>query len=383
MSDLFQFIFALLWYAVWVLVPGGAVAAFLHFLLSLPMQRRDRGLFFLDIIETALNRGQSLENAILSAAETRDRVMGVGFYLLAAHIENGARFGEALERTPGFLDPQVNAILHAGEKMGDIRKVLPACREVLRVPPDPVRTTMHYMVTILLLFSVVACMMIWLVAVFVIPRFIDVANGAGVKIWAISEFVFANALWLVAFEVVIFLALVMLSVIYIGGPGLVSLFKFRGFPIVDWVAWRLPWKRKKLQRTFSAMLAVLLDGGVSEAEAVPLAGDCTANEICRRRAAVVLAALQQGQKLGDAVCGFDDSAEFHWRLTNATHARGGFLNALQGWHEALEAKAFQQEETAAHVTMSGIVVLNGVVVALVATAFFGVLVAIVYSELSL
>src|SRR5579863_2084114 len=111
MSDFLQFILALFCYAIWIMVPGGAIAVLLHFLLSLPMQRRDRGLFFLDTIETALNRGQAPENAILSAAEMRDRVMGVGFYLLAAHIENGARLGEALEKVPGFLHPQVNAIL--------------------------------------------------------------------------------------------------------------------------------------------------------------------------------------------------------------------------------------------------------------------------------
>ncbi len=131
------------------------------------------------------------------------------------------------------------------------------------------------------------------------------------------------------------------------------------------------------------MLAVLLDGGVPEAEALVLAGDCTANEICRKRVARILAALQQGTKLDDAVRVFDDSGEFHWRLTNATHARGGFLNALQGWHAALEARAFQQEETAAHATMSGVVILNGVVVALFATALFGVLIAIINEELSL
>ncbi|HEY1789752.1 MAG TPA: type II secretion system F family protein [Verrucomicrobiae bacterium] len=384
MSDDWQyFLFGLFWYAFLTLLPGWGFALLLHFLLSLPMQRRDRGLFFLDIIETALDRGQALERTILSAAETRDRMMGVGFYLLAAQIENGARFGEALDRTPGFLHPQVNAILRTGEKMGDIKKVLPACREVLRVPPDPVRTTMHYMVTILLLFAVVASFMIWLVATFVVPRFRDVAAGAGVKVWAVSDFVFNNTSWLITFEVAVFLSLITLAIIYIGGPGFVRHLKVRGFPILDWVAWHLPWKRKKLQRSFSAMLAVLLDGGVPEAEAVRLAGDCTVNEISRKRAARILAALQQGMKLDEAVRVFDDSGEFHWRLANATHARGGFLNALQGWHAALEAKAFQQEETAAHTTMSGIVILNGVVVALFATALFGVLVAIVNGELSL
>ena len=102
----------------------------------------------------------------------------------------------------------------------------------------------------------------------------------------------------------------------------------------------------------------------------------TANEICRRRARRVIAALAKGVKLDDAVRAFDDSGEFHWRLTNATHAHGGFLSALRGWHEALDAKAFQQEETATHALTSGLVILNGVVVALIATAMFGILIAV-------
>ena len=88
------------------------------------------------------------------------------------------------------------------------------------------------------------------------------------------------------------------AVIYIGGPGFVRWFQFRSVPVVDWIAWRVPWKQKKLQRTFSAMLAVLLDGGVPEAEAVRLAGDSTANEICRRRARRVIAALEKGVEAG-------------------------------------------------------------------------------------
>ena len=170
--------------------------------------------------------------------------------------------------------------------------------------------------------------------------------------------------------------MILATLIYIGGPGFVRWFQFRGLPIVDWVAWRIPWKQKRLQRTFSAMLAVLLDGGVPEAEAIRLAGDSTANEICRRRSQRVIAAIEQGTKLDDAVRAFDDSGEFHWRLTNATHARGGFLHALRGWHEALDAKAFQQEEATAHVVTSGLVILNGVLVALIATAMFGILMAV-------
>jgi type II secretory pathway component PulF len=154
-------------------------------------------------------------------------------------------------------------------------------------------------------------------------------------------------------------------------------FQFRTLPLVDWIAWRVPWKHKRMQRNFSAMLAVLLDGGVPESNAVRLAGDCAANEVFRRRAASVQAALAQGVRLTDAVRRLDDSGEFRWRLANAAHARGGFLRALTGWHEALDAKSFQQEQAAAHIVTSALVLANGVLVALVALAVFGALVSII------
>ena len=185
---------------------------------------------------------------------------------------------------------------------------------MLRVAPDTVRTTMHYMMAILLLFAPVACFVICLLSVLVIPKFKEVAAGYGGTIWPLTRFVFNNTFWLVAFEVVVFLALLSVAAIYIGGPGLVRWFQFRSLPVVDWITWRVPWKQKKLQRTFSAMLAVLLDGGVPEAEAVRLAGDSTANEICRRRARRIMAALEQGIKLDDAVRVF---------LTTAANITGG------------------------------------------------------------
>ncbi len=207
MNDFGQFLIALLWYAVFILLPGGAFAVLIHYLLSLPMRRRDRALFFLDLLETVLQRGQPVEQAILSAAEKRDCAIGVRFYMVAAHIEGGSRLGEALEKVPRFLPPQVNAILRAGEKLGDLKRVLPACREVLRVAPDTVRTTMHYMMAILLLFAPVACFVICLLSVLVIPRFKDVAAGTNAPLWPLTRFVFANTFWLVAFEIAIFLAL--------------------------------------------------------------------------------------------------------------------------------------------------------------------------------
>jgi type II secretory pathway component PulF len=384
MEDIGIFLVSFIWYTILIIVPGGTFSLLLHFLLSLPMRRRDRALFFLDLVETVVKSGQPVEQSILSAAENHDRSIGVHFFMVAAYIEDGNRLGEALEKVPSFLPPQVNAMLRAGEKLGDLRKVLPACREVLRVAPDTVRTTMHYMVAILLIFAPAATLVISLLTTFVLPKFKQVAGGAGVTLWPLSRLVFAlnDHFVLVGFEAVLFVALVAVAAFYIGGPGLVRWFQFRNLPVVDWFAWQIPWKRKKLLRAFSAMLAVLLDNGVPEAEAIRLAGESTANEICRRRAQGVIAALQKGAKLDDAVRAFDDNGEFHWRLANAAHARGGFLGALRGWHAALDAKAFQQEETATHALTSGLVVLNGVVVGLIATGTFGILVAILKGMLA-
>jgi type II secretory pathway component PulF len=381
MTDFIQFIIILLWWGVFILLPGGAFTVVIHYLLSLPMRRRDRALFFLDLLETVLQRGQPVESSILAAAENHDPAIGIQFYMVAAHIENGDRLGEALEKVPGFLPPQVNAILCAGEKMGNLKSVLPAGREVLRIAPDTVRCTMHYMVAILLLFAPIAIFMIFVIVTLVIPKFKEVAAGMGVPLYPLTQFVFEHTHWLIAFETIVFLLLLVVAVFYIGGPGLIRWFQFRSVPLVDWIAWRVPWKQKKLLRTFSAMLAVLLDGGVPEAEAVRLAGEATANDICRRRAQRVIAALEKGIKLDEAIRTFDDTGEFHWRLTNATHAHGGFLNALRGWHVSLDARAFQQEETATHIFTSGLVILNGLVVALIAIGMFGILIAILKGEL--
>ena len=326
MTDFAQFLLGLFWYAVLILLPGGAFSVTVAFsALHADAPARPRAVF-LDLVETALNRGQSVEHAIVSAAESRDRAIGVRFFMVAAHIENGARLGEALEKVPGFLPPQVNAMLRAGEKLGDLKKVLSACREVLRIAPDTVRTTTHYMVAILLLFAPIAIWLICVLSIFVIPKFKEVAAGSGAELWPITMFVFAlnDSYILVGFEALVFLALLTGVAIYIGGPGFVRWLQFRSIPVVDWLAWRVPWKQKKLLRAFSAMLAVLLDGGVPEAEAVRLAGESTANEICRRRARRVIAALESGAKLDEAVRVFDDTGEFHWRLTNATHTRRGF-----------------------------------------------------------
>jgi type II secretory pathway component PulF len=369
--------------AALVLVLGYSLARDYYFSLSLPMRRRDRARFFLDLLETVIQRGQPVEPAILSAAENEDRSIGVEFYRVAAQIEDGARLGEALARVPTFLPPQVNEMIRAGEKLGELNKVLPACREVLRVPPDSVRTMTHYMAGLLLIVTPVIMGLIFLLTVFVVPKYKELAGGMGVPAWPVAQFVFRHLPGMLWVDATLFCALAGFVNLYNGGSsGLIRWLRFRRVPVVDWIAWRLPWNQKKLLRGFSAMLAVLLDGGMPEAEAVRLAGESTVNEICRRRAERVVAALAQGARLDEAIRAFDGTGEFRWRLANAAHGQGGFLDALRGWHAALEARAFQQEETAAHAFTSGLVIFNGVMVGLVAVGMFGLLVMLLKATIA-
>jgi type II secretory pathway component PulF len=368
---------SLLLYIVIFVLPLAALAALLHVLLSVPLRRRERARFFLDLLETALAGGRPVEPTLAAMAESRDRSMGVRFHLLAAHLGNGRRLGDALEEVPRLLPPQISAILRVGEKLGDLRRVLPACREVLNAGTGGMQSAMHYLLVLVLVFSPVAVFLMTLMTLKIAPSFRMMFQGmTDAPPPAFPNFILSHMSWLVGVQAAITLALLVAALVYIGGPRLTGWLQSGLVPFVDRIAWFIPWKRRRLQRAFSATLAVLLDVGVPEAEAVRLAGDCTANQVCRWRAQRVIASLEQGVKLNEAVRAFDGSGEFQWRLANACHAREGFQRALAGWHETLDAKAFQQEEAAAHAITSGLVVLNGLLVALVATAAFGLLIAI-------
>jgi type II secretory pathway component PulF len=362
--------------ALLVLAAEGLLYWLTYYLLSLPMRRQERARFFLDLLELTVAQQRPLEPTLVEMANSRDPALGMRFHLLAAHLEEGLRLGPALRKVPRLLPPQIEAMLRVGEKLGDWRKVLPACRSLLGDAPSSVRGAAGYLLLFTVALSPVGIFIMSVLALSVWPRFVGLtgqAAGGAVPVLNLT----GVWPWLIAGQGCLFLVLLGSVILYVGGPRLVGWCRWGGMPLVDLLAWRVPWKRKRMQRNFSAMLAVLLDGGVPEPEAVRLAADGAANEVFRRRGERAAAAMAQGVGLTEAVQVADDTGEFRWRLANAVHAHGGFLRALSGWHEALEAKAFQQEQAAAHTITTALVVANGLVVALVAIAVFGTLVAIV------
>jgi type IV pilus assembly protein PilC len=125
------------------------------------------------------------------------------------------------------------------------------------------------------------------------------------------------------------------------------------------------------------MLAVLLDASVPEPEALTLAGQTTGNRVMEGRAREARALLGQGIQLPEAICRTSDSPELRWRLGNALRHGGSFLRTLSGWHEALDAQAFQLEQAAAQVATTLLVLLNGVLVGSLVIAIFLVLIRLI------
>jgi type II secretory pathway component PulF len=366
--------------ALWVLAylalnvaPACLVMWLIYFVLTLPMRRRERARLFLDFLESGLNRGASPELAMQQASASRDGMLGIRFHLLAAWIEEGMSLTDALKKVRGLLPPQIVAMLKAGLRIGDVRKVLPACRHLLAEGPSHVRSAVNYLVLMVFLITPATAFVIVMFRVKIQPSFkatIDGMGGTG-TLPAFTRFIFGQTGIFAALEILVFAGLLFALALYVGGPRLRDrLSRSLGLEIIS--SWRL----KRLKRDFSAMLAVLLDARVPEIEAVTLAGDSTAAPSLIRKAAIAAARLREGVKLPDALQAIDESGEFEWRLRNALRGGRGFLQALAGWHDALEAKAFQLEQAATQVTTTGLVLLNGLIVGMIVTAVFAALIAI-------
>jgi type II secretory pathway component PulF len=209
------------------------------------------------------------------------------------------------------------------------------------------------------------------VAAKLLPLFKDASRSQGVAALPGFDFIVHVLPWLCVLQMLLVLALYFFAVLFLGGPRFVSWFEARLLPAADWLWLRMPWRRKRLQCDFSAMLALLLDASLPEEQAVTLAALGTANAAFIRLGRDAVERLRAGMKLADALQYIDDTGEFRWRLKNAGHGGGRFFQALAGWHEWLHARAYQQEQAAAQTISTGLVLLNGASVALVAVVVVG------------
>jgi type II secretory pathway component PulF len=359
-------------------IPVLLLAAAAFYLLSLPLRRSENARLFLHLVETNLRDGRQLEPALISMANSKDRTLGLRFHLMAAHLEEGDRLGLALRKSQ-LLPRPLAAMFAAGEELGDLRPVLPACRLHLGDTTSGQQGALNYFFVLVAGLAPVVAFLSFFVRVIIAPKMKEIFYGMhGID----SEAGWLNLLqaslqWTVWVQTAMLGLLLCLALLYLSGPGLPGWLRALTHPVTDRVAWLVPWKRKRMQRNFAAMLATLLDHGVPEAAALRLAASCTGNDLFVRRAELAVARLAGGETLTEAVAALDDAGEFRWRLRNASAGRAGFGPALRGWFESLDARAYQQEQAAAQLITTALVVVNGVCVGCICAGMFGALVSLI------
>jgi type II secretory pathway component PulF len=363
------------------LMPGITVLGAIWFWLSASLRRQHRARCFIDLLEIGLRQGRTVEETIRSLSAQRVSELGVGLHLLAAWLERGLRLGAALKEVRTFLPANVTGMLRAGEEIGDLAKVLPVCRTALQDAPSMTLKGVNNLVVLLLISSPIGPFLVWALQIWVAPRFQQLASdmSEGGPPGVVVAF---DGLWSWA-PVLAGVSLVVWTLFWL--PATLAWCVRRFLPqwsgIPDRITCWLPWARSRMQRDFSRMLSLLLDAGLPEAEAVAWAARSTGNRAFEQRGAPVLQDLKKGVKLTEAVRRLDEAGEFKWRLDNAAQGDGRFSAALAGWHEALDAKAFQQEQLFSQAASTGLVLLNGFMVAIVTVSIFQILTGI--TELAL
>jgi type II secretory pathway component PulF len=361
---------------VWI-APVCILVSGIFWLFTQPLRRQERARFFLDLLETGFRQGRSPEAAIAAISATRDRSVGVRFHLLAAHVQSGLALTDALGRVPSQTSPQVAAMLRVGEKLGDLRKVFPVCRGMLKDAHSQTRNAVNYLLLLALVGTPIVPWLLWALHERINPLLSGIASNYGVDphprgLMAILDL----RPWIVIVQVLAAGLVCLGAIAYVGGPRLRRWIATVLPSFCDGLMYRVPWRRKRLRRDFIAMLALLLDAGVPEETAIQLAAAATANRVFYAQAERAAQDLRAGRNLPEALRRLDDDAELNWRMANAARGPGGFTAALAGWMESLDARAFQQEQSFSQIVSTGLVLANGVMVGLVVTGVFHILISV-------
>jgi type II secretory pathway component PulF len=366
--------------AIWALffmAPMTVMVGVMYVCLTAPARRNQRARLFLDLLETGLRMGQSPERTITAISETHDRSVTALFHLLAAHIEEGARLNQALALTPRFLPRSIAEVVQIGARENTLERLLPAARAMLVDVNSRLRGALNYVIVFAV--AVVPGMFVFmpLLSIFVWPKLKLILLDMEATPPAFTTAVFENYAVGTTIEILLGATVAALAAAYVAGPRAQLLMRKLFGSLPDRIALALPWRRYRTHRDFTAVLAILLDAGMKEEQAVKLAGDAAANHVFETRAQRVIEKLRAGIALPEALREIERSEEFQWRWANALRAGKDFFAVLRGWHEALETRAFQREQAAAHAITSSIVLINGALVAMLACAVFLIFISLI------
>lgn len=376
MSPTLDFLIVLATLGCLLVIPLVAFSYVLYFLVSLPLRRQERARILIDLLATLENQHRPLAVAIREFSQTKDPALGVRFHLLAGYLETGKSFQEAVRHVPRLLPKHIQQALVVGESIGDYRKVIPICHAMLNDAASTVRSAMNHLV--LLLFVTLPTVVVLNIFGFTIwPMFQNVVSEFNLRLPP-ALLITMNGLPTIGIMLVGFCLLLYIgATCYIGGPRLQSWLEAGLSPFTHRATLWVPWRRKRLLRNFSLMLSLLLDENVPEVEAINLAAQSTANRALQQQAKRCATALETGLPLEQAIARLDPTPELGWRLRLAARHAQGFRAALRGWWEWLHAQASRQEQSAAQIIATGIVVFNGLMTTAIACSVFYLLISVI------
>ncbi len=354
-----------------VLLPFAIVFGFWSSLRGI-WRRRERGVNLLSLLEIGLQQGRTPEQTFLSLAARRVADMGPLLESVVKRMKTGLSLGAALDFEPRLLPPPARAMIKVGEELGDLRRVLPACRATINTGSARSNSVLNNLM-VMLFVSPAGPLLIWLISTWVFPKLEDIAKDMTTGGVAGPFLMFKVSVLLAQIIAGTWVILVLVSWLRDPQSRLHQALGRTLSGVIQRFNYLLPWRRKRMQRDFSVMLSLMLDAGLAEERALRLAAGCAANVVFSNRVERAIAELRRGVKLTDAIVRLDDKGEFKWRLRNAVEPPRSFTTALAGWHEALDAKAFQQEQAVSQIVTTGFVFLNGAMVGLVAMGFFELL----------
>lgn len=350
----------------------------IYLIISRPLKRVEVSHQLLDIIEIAEKKGIAPEQAISGIYHRGDHWMGKKFDSMAFLVDEGMDLFSSLDTAPGLVPREVVSTLAIGRKTGNIKGLIPVCRDLLARQLSRTRGILNYVI----LPSLFYVFILGAFSIFIVPKFSRIYEEMlyGEPLPAVTEFLFNSIPFFALIGIVQFFGMLIFIFLFAFGPGVTRTFQLEY--IMSYIFYyTTPWRRKRVKQNFAVSLATLLDAGIPEQEALILAAESTGNSVMMRLAEKGVVMMSQGVTLTEVLTAlFDSKGELAWRFANSYTAIGNrprFVQAVTGWGNWLNARAFRQEQLVAHLLSTMIIILSGIMVGIIAIAMFMPLIMIV------
>jgi type II secretory pathway component PulF len=339
----------------------------IYWTVSMPFRRREKALLILDLMEVgAIDK---IDNNSVYPWQPKffERKFFRQLQTLFLLISSGASFSASIKGTSLYFPPRILRMIEAGEQLGNVRRILPACKTALEESNSKSRARMNFIPPFILMLFVSA--VIPFLAVKIIPQMGHVFEEMEIKNTGITSYFLSNAVGIQNYVNFVVSVIYWMLLGFCFAPRKVIQYFERKGPFT-------PWTKKRIRRDFSQVLAMSLHAGVSESDAISMSAKATGSEKMIRKGQHAIDELKNGKKLVDSLKSFDRSGELSWRFAmfqNNDHA----TPCLAGWHESLEARAFKEEQTFAHIISTILILILGTAVGLLAFISFDFLISII------